>query len=396
MSTVGRILGTAGIVTGVLGAAALGGVTAQRVAVRKYQSAQAALLTDPGADPGFEALAADRTYSVDTWDGVALHVEEVGPLDAPLTVIFAHGWTLRLGSWHYQRLGLTGPGFGGPVGSEPAVHRSRRTASGRPTARLVFYDHRSHGKSTRAPEGHSTMEYLASDLRSVIDTAAPSGPVVLVGHSMGGMAIFTLAAQDPDLFAERIAGVGLVCTGATYLRPSELTRLLIAGGNPLVKVLKEVGSRYPAIFERGRSSSRDAVWMLTRSLGFSRRDVSGALVDYLDEMVSSTPVEVIAEFLPTLFAHDQTASVPALSGIPTVIVAGDQDRMTPLDRSERIAQMLPDAEMAVAAGSGHMTMMEDPHVTNDALRRLLERALDASRPRESVNRKRSRWSRAGR
>ncbi|WP_420120532.1 alpha/beta fold hydrolase [Nakamurella sp.] len=391
MSTVGRILGTAGIVTGVVGAAAFGGVTAQRMAVRKYQAAQAALLTEPGADPGFEALPSDRTYSVDSWDGVALHVEEIGPLDAPLTVIFAHGWTLRLGSWHYQRLGLAGPGFGAPPPADAARPARRRAAP--PAARLVFYDHRSHGKSTRAPEGHSTMDYLASDLRSVIDTAAPTGPVVLIGHSMGGMAIFTLAAQDPDLFAERIAGVGLVCTGATYLKPSELSKLLIVGGNPLVRVIKEVGSRYPAIFERGRSSNRDAVWMLTRSLGFSRKDVSGALVDYLDEMVSATPVEVIAEFLPTLFAHDQTAAVPALAGIPTMIVAGDQDRMTPLDRSERIAEVLPEAEIVVAQGSGHMTMMEDPELTNDALRRLLQRAADGvNAPRGRS----ARWSRAGR
>lgn len=391
MSTVGRILGTAGIVSGVLGAAAFGGVTAQRMAVRKYQAAQAALLTEPGADPGFEALPSDRTYSVDSWDGVALHVEEVGPLDAPITVIFAHGWTLRLGSWHYQRLGLAGPGFGETPPADPARPSRRRAAA--PAARLVFYDHRSHGKSTRAPEGHSTMDYLASDLRSVIDTAAPTGPVVLIGHSMGGMAIFTLAAQDPDLFAERIAGVGLVCTGATYLKPSELSKLLIAGGNPLVRVIKEVGSRYPAIFERGRSSNRDAVWMLTRSLGFSRKDVSGALVDYLDEMISSTPVEVIAEFLPALFAHDQTAAVPALAGIPTVIVAGDQDRMTPLDRSERIAEVLPEAEIVVAHGSGHMTMMEDAELTNEALRGLLRRAIDGVNARRGRT---TRWSRAGR
>ncbi len=395
MSTVGRVLGTAGIVTGVLGAAALGGVTAQRVAVRKYQTAQAALLTGPGDEPGFESLDADRTYSVDTVDGVALHVEEVGPTDAPLTVIFSHGWTLRMGSWHYQRLALAGPGFGAPPVPETATdtRRSRRRATDPPTARLVFYDHRSHGKSTRAPEGHSTMEYLASDLRSVIDTAAPTGPVVLIGHSMGGMTIFTLAADDPDLFAQRIAGVGLVCTGATYLKPSELNKLLIAGGHPLVRALRMVGSRYPAIFERGRSSNRDAVWLITRSLGFSRKDVSGALVDYLDEMVSTTPVEVIAEFLPTLFAHDQTEAVPALAGIPTMIVAGDQDRMTPLDRSQRIAEVLPDAEIMVAEGSGHMTMMEDPALTNEALRRLLRRAVNGVR-RDDVAPKRSRRARS--
>ena len=402
MNTVGRILGTAGIVSGVLGAAALGGVTAQRVAVRKYQTAQAALLTEPGADPAFESLRADRTYSVDAVDGVALSVEEVGPADAPLTVIFSHGWTLRMGSWHYQRLALAGPGFGELPEPEPiaATRRNRRNATTittePPTARLVFYDHRSHGKSTRAPDGHSTMDYLAGDLHSVIDTAAPAGPVVLIGHSMGGMAILHLAAADPDLFAERIAGVGLVCTGATYLKPSELNKLLMAGGNPLVRVLKVVGSRYPAIFERGRASNRDVVWLLTRSLGFSGKDVSGALVDYLDEMVSSTPVEVIAEFLPALFAHDQTDAVPALAGIPTMIVAGDQDRMTPLDRSRRIAEVLPDAEIVVAQGSGHMMMMEDPAVTNEALRRLLRRAADRVREREIARRKGFRRSRAGR
>ena len=152
-------------------------------------------------------------------------MEEVGPVTAPITVIFSHGWTLRSGSWHYQRLALAGPGLRRVP--EPTERRDRRTqqaprSTEPPTARLVFYDQRSHGKSTRAPDGHSTMDYLAADLRSMIATAAPVGPVVLIGHSMGGMAILTLAAAHPDLFAERIAGIGLVCTGATYLKPSEL------------------------------------------------------------------------------------------------------------------------------------------------------------------------------
>jgi len=368
MSTVGKILGAAGIATGVLGAAALGGVTAQRVSVRRYQSAQAALLTDPRQEDGYGSLKADRKYSVDAADGVALHVEEVGPVTAPITVIFSHGWTLRAGSWHYQRLGLAGPGFGDPPsdGSEGAPESV--------TARLVFYDQRSHGQSTRAPESHSTMNHLAADLHSMIATAAPVGPVVLIGHSMGGMAILTLAAHDPGLFAERVAGIGLICTGATYLKSSELNRLLTTGGNPLVRAVTTVAARYPAIFERGRASSRDAAWLLTRSLGFARRDVPGAMVDYLDEMISGTPVDVIAEFAPALFSHDQSAAVPALAGIPTAIITGDMDRMTPIDRSQAIADVLPDAEFVVAAGSGHMTMMEDPTLTNDALRRMLRRA----------------------
>jgi pimeloyl-ACP methyl ester carboxylesterase len=389
VSTVSKILGAAGIATGVIGAAALGGVTAQRMVVRRYQAAQSALLADPQEAQGYGSLAADRTYSVDAEDGVALHVEEVGPVTAPLTVIFSHGWTLRSGAWHYQRLGLAGPGFGEAAGGTGEADVRAATAADSAVeaaggadekaaaelARLVFFDQRSHGASTRAPEGHSTMDYLASDLAQMIATAAPVGPLVLVGHSMGGMAMLTLAARKPELFAERVAGLGLVCTGATSMRPNELTRLLMTGGNPLVRAVTSLAARYPAVFERGRESSRDAVWLLTRSLGFARADVPGAMVDYLDEMISGTPVEVIAEFTPALLAHDQSAALPALSGIPTVIVAGDKDRMTPLARSQAIADALPDAEFVVARGSGHMAMMEDPTVTNDALRQMLRRAL---------------------
>jgi len=84
---------------------------------------------------------------------------------------------------------------------------------------------------------------------------------------------------------------------------------------------------------------------------------------------------VIAEFTPALFGHNQSAAVPALAGIPTAIICGDKDRMTPLDRSQAIADVLPDAEFVVAKGSGHMTMMEDPTLTNDALRRMLFSAM---------------------
>ncbi|MET0964750.1 MAG: alpha/beta hydrolase [Nakamurella sp.] len=380
MSTLNKILGAAGIATGVLGAAALGGVTAQRVSVRRYQSAHSALVTDLDQQESYDLLEADRTYSVDAEDGVALHVEEVGPVTAPITIIFSHGWTLRSGSWHYQRLGLAGPDFGAAPAEadddpEPPRRRNGADSGPYPPARLVFYDQRSHGRSTKAPDGHSTMDLLASDLQQMINTAAPVGPVVLIGHSMGGMAIMTLAAHDPDLFAERVAGVGLICTGASYLRRSEFSRLLTTGGNPVVRAVTNVAARYPAIFERGRASSKDAVWLLTRSFGFARKDVPGAMVDYLDEMISDTPVEVIAEFTPALFAHDQTAALPALAGIPTAIVSGDKDRMTPLERSQAIADALPDAEFVVAAGSGHMAMMEDPTVTNEALRRMLRRAV---------------------
>lgn len=356
MSPWGKVATTASIVTGVIGAAAVGGLTAQRIALRKYRSYA-------GSEPSaFDTPPADRTYSVITEDGVVLHVEEIGPQNAPLTVIFAHGWTLRLGAWHFQRTALAGRGFG--------------TGKSGPRARLVFYDQRSHGRSTRATVENVSMDNLATDLKAVIDTAAPTGPLVIVGHSMGGMATMTLAGREPELFADRVDGVALISTAASEVSIPGISKALLGTGSPLVRLVTGVASRYGGVLEKGRSSSRDAVWLVTRVFGFARKDVPGDLVDYLDEMISGTPVEVIAEFLPAVTSVDAAAALPALSDIPTVIICGDADRITPLARSEFIAQALPRAKLVVIPGAGHMAIMEEPGQVNEALRELLWRAAD--------------------
>ncbi len=358
MSTWGRIAGAASIATGVLGAAALGGVTVQRRAVRRLRSS-------PGAQQGYDALSADRTYSVLGDDGVVLHVEEVGPQKAPLTVIFGHGWALRSGAWHYQRIGLAGPGFGagGPG----------------PTARLVFFDQRSHGKSSRATPGRVTMADLAGDLAAVLATAAPAGPVVLVGHSMGGMALIALAGLRPKLFGDRVAGVGLVSTSSSETLRNQPVARLVSGSSPLLKFVSTTAARYPEWIERGRPITRDAVWLLTRVLGFAQRDVPSHLVDYLDEMISATPLAVIADFAPALMGLDQSAALPVLESVPVVVICGDADRQTPLSRSVAISRALPDAELVIVPGAGHMAIMERPEDVNQALRDLFRRALAQAR-----------------
>ncbi len=138
------------------------------------------------------------TVAVD--DGVALRVEEVGEPSAPMTVVFVHGFCLHMGSWYFQRQDL-------PDCTD---------------ARLVFYDQRSHGRSGRSSTGQCTIDQLDRDLAAVLRTVAPTGPVVLVGHSMGGMTIMALARQCPELFATRVAGVALISTAAAGLMPAVL------------------------------------------------------------------------------------------------------------------------------------------------------------------------------
>ncbi len=198
---------------------------------------------------------------------------------------------------------------------------------------------------------------------------------------MGGMAILALADQDPALFADRIAGVALLSTSADETVPTGMRLLQLNGSNPLLPLVASAAGRYPRLFERGRGASHDAIWLLTRALGFADPDVPAPLVDYLDRMISATPIDVIAEFAPALFSHDRQHALATLarSGTAVLIVVGERDRMTPVARSRAMAEELPDAELLTVPRAGHMVMMERADPVNEALRRLLRRAAAGGR-----------------
>lgn len=362
MGAMGKILGTASVVTGALGAAVLGGVAAQRAVVRRYHQ----LVDDEGS---YDGLPADRSYTVAAEDGTTLYVEEVGPADADLTVVFAHGWTLRLGSWHFQRQALQGKGFGDP-------------SRGGAEAKLVFYDQRSHGRSGRAEAGTNTLDELSADLAAVIATAAPTGRLVLVGHSMGGMAVMSLAAQRPALFAERVRGFVLIGTSAQFGR-GRGSRPAVPGADQLVRVMSAAASRYPALLERSRPAVRDAVWLITRNMGFADRTIPVTLVDYVDRMITETPVEVIAAYLPAIMSHDVRAGLPTLRSLPGAIICGAADRLTPVEQSRQLAVALPKAKLLIIPGAGHMVVMERPDLVSDTIRAVLRQAVKA-RPGKSA------------
>jgi pimeloyl-ACP methyl ester carboxylesterase len=366
---------TAGIVGAVVGLAAAGtavGVAVTRIAGRRVCAADVGPASDVAReasaaqlrqdDPlGAAARVADRTALVQADDGVLLSAEEIGPRDAPLTVVFVHGYTLSMGSWAFQRRTLA---------AELA------TANGhRPDARLVFYDQRGHGSSGRGTPERSTIEQLARDLATVLETRAPRGPVVLVGHSMGGMTIMGLAALRPELFGSKITAVALISTSSgqladlTFGLPDLLTRVRAA-----VFPLAAWTMRHrPAFAERTRRLAADVVSVVTRSLSFASADVDPALVRYVDSMIAGTPVDVIAEFYPALAGMDHTGSLTPLRGIPTLVLTGDTDKLIPMEHSELIVERLPDSEFVVVPDAGHLVLLEKPAEVTRALTALLRK-----------------------
>ncbi|GAA4606598.1 alpha/beta hydrolase [Actinoallomurus liliacearum] len=343
-------IGLIGAAVGTAGAVGVGAV----VAARKYAVGRARLTPDPDAGEPFGELHG-RPLTVEASDGVPLHVEIDGPDDAPLTVVFCHGYCLNQDCWHYQRRDL---------GRDDGL-------------RMVFWDQRSHGRSGRSDLTHATVDQCGADLLAVLEaTVDPGTPVVLVGHSMGGMTIMALADGHPELFEDgRIVAVALVNTSSGELAELSLG-LPMAFGKvfkaALPRVTRSLGKRAELI-ERGRKVGADVAFMVTRRIAFGDKHVSPTVVDFLEQMIRSTPIDVIAEFYPTLAAHDKLAALQVIKDLPALVVVGDEDRLTPAAHGRTIAAVLEDAELVELSEAGHVTMMEHPEVVTRALIRLIDR-----------------------
>jgi len=344
-----RRVGIAAAAAAVVAGGVATGVALERRAVGRARSAP-----DPYVDEPFGSLhTAGRTVTAD--DGVRLHVEVDGDPSGPVTVVFVHGFTLSMDCWHFQRGEL------------------------RDLGRLVFYDQRSHGASGRSSREHATIDQLGRDLGAVIDDVVPDGPIVLVGHSMGGMTVLALADQRPELFGSRVIGVALMSTAAGAFAetifgiPGVVGRVL----RPVAPGVIRAANRRAHLIEQGRRAGSDVEFMLARRLSYGG-DVPPSLVAFMERMVAATPVEVMTEFFDTFLNHDKMKALAILAPVETTVICGDRDKLTPPHNSHVMADAMPHADLLIVPGAGHMVMLERPAVVDGALRRLVSRAVQTS------------------
>ncbi|GAA3768568.1 alpha/beta fold hydrolase [Streptomyces chiangmaiensis] len=365
-----RIAGIAGAAIGVVAAGAAAGVAIERMTVGRGMRRKARLALDSAGPYGTLRGAPGKAYAD---DGTALYYEiddvepEGGPAPrrrrlfgrkapTPVTVVFSHGYCLSQDSWHFQRAALRG------------------------VVRTVYWDQRSHGRSARGmaqAEGTPvTIDQLGRDLKAVIDAAAPEGPIVLVGHSMGGMTIMALADQYPELIRDRVVGVALVGTSSGRLGEVNFG-LPVAGVNAVRRilpgVLKALGQQAELV-ERGRRATADLFAGIIKRYSFASRDVDPAVARFAERMIEGTPIDVVAEFYPAFTDHDKTEALARFAEIPVLVLAGIQDLVTPSEHSEAIAGLLPDAELVLVPDAGHLVMLEHPEVVTDRLADLLMRS----------------------
>jgi pimeloyl-ACP methyl ester carboxylesterase len=348
---VGLTARIAGTVAGAAGVAAAG--TALGVAQRRR------IISRRDADSTPFGSLHSPAHTVIADDGVPLHVEidEAETPGSPVTVLFVHGYALNLDCWHFQRAAFRG------------------------LVRTVFYDQRSHGRSGRGSITEGTIDQLGRDLKSVIDAVVPDGPVVLVGHSMGGMTIVALDEQYPELFGPdgKVVGVALISTTAGGLDPSRLLFPLVPrriGAGITGGTIRTLARGHRAV-DGVRRLGRSIATVVTDAFAFGD-EVPATYVEFVNDMLSATPFQVVAEFFPGLRELDKFDYVGVLGSVPTTVIGGTADKLTSIGHSRKLHSRIPGSTLVECEGAGHMVILERHGQVNAALDQLLAAASTAA------------------
>ncbi len=309
MSVVGALKRT-GIAAGVT--AGVGGVVyaGQRVLATRLRHRD-----DPDADNPL-VPAFDEAIRIDCHDAGSLYVISRG--EGP-PILFAHGVTLSSRAWAKQFDSMPAAGF-----------------------RALAFDGRGHGESTVGHSGHS-IDNLAEDVRSVLEGLDLRG-AVLVGHSMGGMAVQAFAIRHPDIALARVSGIVLMSTAARAVTSD--ARRLRGGIDRLTGAVPNVG----AIMRQHN------LGLLIARMGFGDSP-HPSHVEATRQMLAACSRETLRDASRALLSLDLTPGLPSIT-LPTLVVVGTADVLTPPRDARQIATLIPDANLVELPGAGHMLMFE--------------------------------------
>ncbi|HSO94511.1 MAG TPA: alpha/beta fold hydrolase [Acidimicrobiia bacterium] len=318
MSAARRTLKTLGVAAGVAATAAGTAYVAQRAAL-------AAIRRRPDPDAGnLGQLEFDDVRRFPSHDGGTVYtaIRGHGP-----PILFSHGVTITSRVWIKQFRSLPPHGV-----------------------QTIAFDHRGHGESTLGDTGHS-IDNLAADLRTVLETL-DLRDAILVGHSMGGVAVQAFALRHPDVLHERVRGLVLDSTLAkTSLSAS--------------RQLRGLAERVTGVFDLRKVMDHPNLGSMFARVGFGREPLASHL-ELNREMLASCDSTTAREATTALLSLDLTAELPRLD-IPTLVLGGTADVITPPAESRRLAELIPGAQLHLFEGAGHMLMLERSDAFDDLL-----------------------------
>ena len=316
------------IVLGSAAAVAAGAMAYRRAQSGRQTGTEVGTGADRFEDLGWGEVEPPGEIAIPTADGARLAAWDVG--SGP-TVVLSHGWAASHAVWI-------------PVAR-------RLVESGH---RVVLYDQRGHGASTRgtAPLDPTT---LARDFALVLE-ARDVADAILTGHSMGGMTVMALATFQPEVLKQRGRAIVLVATAAAdtswRLPQSDRIAARFMGSPSLSRIMR---TAYGLRFVRS-AFGVDPAWAqldLTRTL-FADCD-PGVRAGYVKSMSAMNLLEGIATI-----------------AVPTTVLVGSRDRLTPPARSRTLVDTIPGARLVTVPDRGHMLPLEDPDAVADEIVRAVK------------------------
>lgn len=291
------------------------------------------LLREPVLDPEILSVVAE--------DGTSIYTEARGPADG-VPIVLSHGWSCSTRVWNAQI-------------SELAQEN-----------RVIVYDQRGHG---RTPSGLDppTVDTLGKDLEAVMRVVTSGGQrAIVIGHSMGGITVGSWAGQYSVRVAEQCRGVVLASTATDRLLhdfgvlpfPTRLPGAAVIGKAALSAPLS--AGLLPAFaFQYAVMGPRS-----TRAqIAFSR------------DIINSCQPRNRGRWGGVISGMDVRRGMASIS-VPTTVIVGSADRLTPPVHAERMATQLDEAGMlerlVLLDGIGHMSQIEAPFEFNAEVRHLLE------------------------
>lgn len=273
--------------------------------------------------------------------GAQLYVEETGPVGAPV-VILTHGWAMDSTIWYYAKRDL-----------------SRQF-------RVISWDLPGMGKSTPATPSAIGLSEFAQDLKTLIDLLGEQ-KVVLVGHSIGGMTIQTLARDFPEIFNARVAGTVLVNTSYTNpLKTMILAGLAQAIRWPLLEPLMRLGILLqPLVWLSAWQSYLSGSAHMANRIGFGKYVTHSQLNHTTLLSTRNAPGNIHRGNL-AMFRWDATNAMAKVTP-PLLVLSGQWDIVTKPEAGQQIATDRPGSVHQVIEGVNHMGFLERPDIYNRAI-----------------------------
>lgn len=290
------------------------------------------LLRRKGADEP-KPMRTGTVQRVPRPDGSVLQVEFYGPEDGQ-PIILSHGWGPNSNVWYYVK----------------------RQLSDR--FRVIVWDLPGLGKSSKPKNKDYSLEKYARDLEAVVAISGDK-PVILLGHSIGGMLTLTFCRLFPELLGSRVRGLILVDT--TYTNPvktSILSGLFRKLQKPLLEPLLHLGILLSPIFwlMTWLSYLNGSLYISVELSGFTGTETRGQL-DFSALLSALGSPGVLARGTLAMFNYDETRTLGTIN-IPSLVVCGASDIVTIPPASIRMKAELPQAELVTLQPGGHMGLME--------------------------------------